>query len=134
MNGKKKSRHAQAIENIGDSRSIEELVEKTAKATIRSVADAFGPETIGKVLFEELKENEVEPHLWPERVEALVDSMDELQEEIIEKAERIAAESGFSKEIIEFMLHAPFFVGHIAENFTVGDAIIIKEKDERRPS
>lgn len=131
MTGKKRKNLAQVIEN---PRSIEEMVEKVAKATLRSVADAFGPETIGKFLFEELKENEVEPHLWPERVEALVESMDELQEEIIEKTKRIAAESGFSKEIIALMLHAPFFAGHIAENFTVGDAIIITEKDERRPS
>lgn len=131
MNGKKKNMHAQVIET---PRSIEEIVEKTAKATLRSVADAFGPETITKFTFEELKEREVEPHLWPEKVKALVESMEELQDEIFEKAERIAAESGFSKEIIDFMLYAPFFEKQIAENFTVGDAIIIKEKDERRPS
>lgn len=130
MNGKKKSMHAQVIEN---PRSIEEIVEKTAKGTLRSVADAFGPETTGKFIFEELKEREIEPHLWPEKVKALVESMEELQDEIFEKAERIAAESGFSKEIIDFMLYAPFFQKHIAENFTVGDTIIIK-KDERRPS
>lgn len=131
MNGKKKSKHAQVIE---PPRSIEEMVEKVAKATLRSVADAFGPETTGKFIFEELKESEVEPHLWSEKVTALVESMEKLQVEIIEKAERIAAESGFSKEIIEFMLHAPFFEKHIAENFTIGDTIIIAEKDERRPS
>lgn len=131
MNGKKKSMHAQVIEN---PRSIEEIVEKTAKATLRSVADAFGPEIIGKFIFEEFKANEVEPHLWPEKVKALVESMEKLQDEIFEKTERIAAESGLSKEIIDFMLYAPFFQKHIAENFTVGDTIIIKEKDERRPS
>lgn len=130
MNGKKKSMHAQVIEN---PRSIEELVEKTAKTTLRSVADAFGPETVGKFIFEELKEREVEPRFWSEKVEALAESMEKLQDEIFEKTERIAAESGFSKEIIDFMLHAPFFEKHVAENFTVGDAIIIK-KDERRPS
>lgn len=131
MNGKKKSKHAQVIDN---PRSIEEIVEKTAKATLRSVADAFGPETVGKIIFEELKEKEIEPHLWPEKVKALVESMEKLQDEIFENTERIAAESGFSKEIIEIMLHAPFFKKNIAENFTVGDTIIIKEKDERRPS
>lgn len=135
MSGKKRrtkrSNLAQVIEN---PRSIEEMVEEVAKATLRSVADAFGPETIGKFLFEELKEDEVEPHLWPEKVTALVESMEKLQNEIIEKTERIAAESGFSKEIIEIMLHAPFFEEHIAEHITIGDTTIIAKKDERRPS
>lgn len=131
MTGKKRNIFAQVIEN---PRSIEELVEKVAKETLRSVADAFSPETTGKFIFEELKENEVEPHLWPEKANALVESMEKLQDEIFEKTEKIAAESGFSKEIIEFMLFAPFFEGHIAKNFTVGDTIIIAKKDERRPS
>lgn len=126
MSKTKRIRHTQIIEG-------EDLIKEVTNATLNSVAKAFGPDTIGKFLFDEMSDSEVPRMLWARKVKDLVDNMEDLHEELTEKLKEIAKENGFSFDIIEFMFHAPFFAAHFKENFTVGTPIVIK-KDERRPS
>ena len=128
MSKKRTIKHTQIIEGTD---SIEDFIKAVTDATLNSVAIAFGADTIGELLFDEMRDSKVPRMLWARKVKDLVGSMDDLHEEFTEKLKEIAEENGFSFDIVEFMFYAPFFAAHLKENFTIGKSTVISEKDER---